>query len=209
MMIAKKGNKRVRLAFFYCCRRRRLNSVRQVNGDLPHPVVCAASAQFSTLSAQFSTLSAHFSTLSTHGRVWDILPSLRSPLLQSLGRSPCFRPGWREPGETCTRAPSESGNSRLTCRREVKSEALSLVERDIVYDDDHGFDFRLMRSGRYTVCCSRMDKSGTFDNSEEAKGRPGLPCSCHEEDVRQRNRQLSSNDHHILTNLTNLWQFMD
>lgn len=85
MMIAKKGNKRVRLAFFYCCRRRRLNSVRQVHGDLPHPVVCAASAQFSTLSAQFSTLS-------THGRVWDILPSLRSPALQSLGRSPCLSP---------------------------------------------------------------------------------------------------------------------
>ena len=88
MMIVKKGDKRVRLAFFYCCRRRRLNSVRQVNGDLPHPVVCAASAPFSTLSAQFSTLSAHFSTLSTHGRVWDVLPSLRSPALQSLGRSP-------------------------------------------------------------------------------------------------------------------------
>ena len=81
MMIAKKGNKRVRLAFFYCCRRRRLNSVRQVNGDLPYHVVRAASAQFSTLSAPFSTLS-------THGRVWDVLPSLRSPALQSLGRSP-------------------------------------------------------------------------------------------------------------------------
>lgn len=87
-MVAKKGNERVRVAFFYCCRRRRLNSVRQVNGDLPHLVVCTASAPFSTLSAQFSTLSAHFSTLSTHGRVWDVLPSLRSPALQSLGRSP-------------------------------------------------------------------------------------------------------------------------
>ena len=163
----------MRLAFFYCCRRRRLNSVRQVNGDLPHPVVRAASAPFSTLSAHFSTLSAHFSTLSTHGRVWDILPSLRSPALQSLGRSPCFRPGWRETGETCTRAPSESGNSRLTCRREVKSEALSLVERDIVYDDDHGFDFRLTRSGSCTVCCRPLRRSvrkfGIFDNSEEAK----------------------------------------
>lgn len=165
----------MRLAFFYCCRRRRLNSVRQVNGDLPHPVVRAASAPFSTLSAQFSTLSAHFSTLSTHGRVWDVLPSLRSPALQSLGRSPCFRPGWRETGETCTRAPSESGNSRLTCRREVKSEALSLVERDIVYDDDHGFDSRLMRSGKCTVCCHRMNQSGMFDNSEEAKKWPGHP----------------------------------
>jgi NAD(P)-dependent dehydrogenase (short-subunit alcohol dehydrogenase family) len=40
-----------------------LNSVRQVDGDLPYAVVCAASAQFSTLSAQFSTLS-------THLRVW-------------------------------------------------------------------------------------------------------------------------------------------
>ena len=78
MMIAKKGNKRVRLAFFYCCRRRRLNSVRQVNGDLPHPVVCTA-------SEQLSTLSAHFSTLSTHGRARGVLPSLRSPALQSLG----------------------------------------------------------------------------------------------------------------------------
>ena len=72
MIIVKKENKRERLAFFYCCRRRRLNSVRQVNGDLPHPVVCIA-------SAQFSTLSAHFSTLSTHGRVWDGFAFLTLP----------------------------------------------------------------------------------------------------------------------------------
>ena len=155
MMIAKKGSKRVRVAFFYCCRRRRLNSVRQVNGDLPHPVVCAASAPFSTLS--------------THGKVWDVLLSLTLP----SAAVPWSIAPYGEPGEICTRAPSESGNSRLTCRREVKSEALSLVERDIVYDDDHGFDFRRNGPDECTVCCRPFNRSvrtcGIFDNSEEAK----------------------------------------
>jgi hypothetical protein len=93
MMIAKKTNKRERLAFFYCCRPRRLNSIRQVNGDLPDPIVCAA-------SEQLSTLSAHFSTLSTHGRVWDdfafpYAPQRCSPLVDR----PCFAPDGENPGK--------------------------------------------------------------------------------------------------------------
>jgi hypothetical protein len=66
----------------------RLNSVRQVHGDLPHPVVYAA-------SAQFSTLSAHFSTLSTHARVLGGLPSLRSPAAVD---HPHFAPYGENPG---------------------------------------------------------------------------------------------------------------
>ena len=64
VMIAKKENERQRASgLFLMLSSGWLNSVRQVDGDLPYAVVCAASAQFSTLSAQFSTLS-------THLRVW-------------------------------------------------------------------------------------------------------------------------------------------
>lgn len=172
---SEQGKKRERLAFFYYSRRRRLNSVRQVNGDLPHPVVSAA-------SVRFSTLSAHFSTLSTHARVWvfclPYAPQRCGPLIDR----PHFTPIWRETGETCTRAPSESGNSRLTCRREVKSEAA----RDIVYDDDHGFDIRL--TDQVNVRCATalhvawMRYCGTFDDLRSE----GMACSSYVDVTRKR-----------------------
>lgn len=51
--------------------------------------------------------------------------------------------------------------------------------RDIVYDDDHGFAFRLVRSGKCTVCCRPLCRLNEevrhlfFDNHEEERKWPG------------------------------------
>jgi len=93
-------------------------------------------------------------------------PQRRSPLVDHSA----FRPGWRETGETCTRAPSESGNSRLTCRREVKSEALSetlftMTTTDLISVSRDQANIRCA----VALCVAWTNKCGILDNPQKAQ----------------------------------------